>query len=176
MKYFVTGATGFIGDTLPDDLGPAVLAAMRPVEGVAVTVVQILGVQVSDEMKKALGMQAVAERGQRAKVVAAEAEYQASTQLAEAAAVLRAEPAALHVRYLQALERVGNVSLSLPVESPQIPEVRPRRPKKAVDARVQPELNAVRRRARRRLGWSRGPLTMGSGSVICAIQICNSEG
>jgi len=54
-----------------------------------------------------MAKQAEAERERRAKVIAAEGEFQASAKLADAAAVLNREPAAITLRYLQTLIEIG---------------------------------------------------------------------
>jgi regulator of protease activity HflC (stomatin/prohibitin superfamily) len=58
-------------------------------------------------MQRAIAAQAEAERERRAKIISAEGEFQASTKLAEAAAGLNREPAALTLRYLQTLVEIG---------------------------------------------------------------------
>ena len=75
--------------------------------GVKVTQVQVKQVDLPQEMQRAIAAQAQAERGRRAKIIAAEGEFQASAKLAEAAAVLSREPAAITLRYLQTLVAIG---------------------------------------------------------------------
>jgi regulator of protease activity HflC (stomatin/prohibitin superfamily) len=58
-------------------------------------------------MQRAIAKQAEAERERRAKIIAAEGELQASEKLAQAAAVLNREPAAITLRYLQTLIEIG---------------------------------------------------------------------
>jgi hypothetical protein len=58
-------------------------------------------------MQRAIAAQAEAERERRAKIIAAEGEFQASAKLAEAAAVLNREPVAITLRYLQTLIEIG---------------------------------------------------------------------
>jgi regulator of protease activity HflC (stomatin/prohibitin superfamily) len=58
-------------------------------------------------MQRAIAAQAEAERERRAKIIAATGEFQAATKLAEAAAVLSREPAAITLRYLQTLIEIG---------------------------------------------------------------------
>jgi regulator of protease activity HflC (stomatin/prohibitin superfamily) len=58
-------------------------------------------------MQRAIAAQAEAERERRAKIIAATGEFQAATKLAEAAAVLSSEPAAITLRYLQTLIEIG---------------------------------------------------------------------
>ncbi len=75
--------------------------------GVKVTQVQVKQVDLPQEMQRAIAAQAEAERERRAKIIAAEGEFQASTKLAEAAAVLNREPIAITLRYLQTLIEIG---------------------------------------------------------------------
>src|ERR1700689_834930 len=68
-----------------------------------------------------LPRQAETERERRAKVIAAEGEFQASAKLSEAAAVLQKEPTAIQLRYLQTLVEIGvekntTVIFPLPVD------------------------------------------------------------
>jgi len=51
--------------------------------------------------------QAEAERGRRAKIIAAEGEYQAAQRLVEAAAIMAKEPIALQLRFLQTLVEIA---------------------------------------------------------------------
>ena len=72
-------------------------------------------------MQRAMARQAEAERDRRAKVINAEAEFQAAARLAEAADVLSGNPAAMQLRYLQTLAEVGKgdgstVLLPLPLD------------------------------------------------------------
>jgi len=65
-----------------------------------------------------MARQAEAERERRAKVIAAEGELQASEKLAEAAAVIGREPAALQLRFLQTVGEIAtenNSTTILPV-------------------------------------------------------------
>jgi regulator of protease activity HflC (stomatin/prohibitin superfamily) len=68
-----------------------------------------------------MARQAEAERDRRAKVINAEAEFQAAARLTEAAQMLSATPAAMQLRYLQTLAEVGKgegstVLLPLPLD------------------------------------------------------------
>ena len=76
--------------------------------GVKVTVVELKNIDLPQEMQRAMARQAEAERGRRAKVINAEAEYQASTQLAEAAKVIQDYPVAIQLRFLQTLNEVAS--------------------------------------------------------------------
>jgi regulator of protease activity HflC (stomatin/prohibitin superfamily) len=89
--------------------------------GIKVVAVEIKDVGIPSDMQRAMARQAEAERDRRAKVINAEAEYQAATRLAEAAELLSANPAALQLRYLQTLSEVGKgegstVLLPLPLD------------------------------------------------------------
>src|SRR6202049_5348656 len=63
--------------------------------GVKVTAVEIKDIELPTTMQRAMAKQAEAEREKRAKIIHAEGELQASHQLAQAAAVIGAQPAAL---------------------------------------------------------------------------------
>ena len=75
--------------------------------GVKVSMVEVKNVDLPQEMQRAIARQAEAERERRAKVINAEGEYQAATRLAEAAAIISREPAALQLRYLQTLAEIA---------------------------------------------------------------------
>ncbi len=75
--------------------------------GVKVSTVEIKQVDLPQEMQRAMARQAEAERYRRAKVIAAEGEFQASQKLADAAEVLSRQPSALTLRYLQTLTEVA---------------------------------------------------------------------
>jgi regulator of protease activity HflC (stomatin/prohibitin superfamily) len=75
--------------------------------GIEVSAVEVKDVDLPPEMKRAMARQAEAERERRAKVIAAEGEYQASGRLAEAAAMISSQPAALTLRYLQTIGEVA---------------------------------------------------------------------
>jgi regulator of protease activity HflC (stomatin/prohibitin superfamily) len=76
--------------------------------GIKVTQVQVKQVDLPQEMQRAIAAQAEAERERRAKIIAAEGEFQAAAKLTEAAAVLNREPAAITLRYLQTLVEIGS--------------------------------------------------------------------
>lgn len=75
--------------------------------GVKVTVVEIKDVEIPAGMQRAMARQAEAERERRAKVIAAEGEFQASEKLQQAADVLSKNPAAIQLRYLQTLAEIA---------------------------------------------------------------------
>jgi len=84
-----------------------VLDAQTDAWGIKVSTVEIKDIELPDIMRRAMARQAEAERERRAKVIAAEGEFQASAKLADAAAVLNREPAAITLRYLQTLIEIG---------------------------------------------------------------------
>jgi regulator of protease activity HflC (stomatin/prohibitin superfamily) len=76
--------------------------------GIKVTVVELKNIDLPQEMQRAMARQASAERDRRAKVINADAEYQASAQLAEAAKVIQEYPVAMQLRFLQTLSEVAS--------------------------------------------------------------------
>lgn len=75
--------------------------------GVKVTSVEVRDVVLPEGMKRAMARQAETERERRAKVINAEGEFQAAEKLTQAASIIGSEPAALQLRYLQALTEVA---------------------------------------------------------------------
>ncbi len=75
--------------------------------GVKVVTVEIKDIDLPQEMQRAIARQAEAERERRAKVIAAEGEFQAAQRLADAAGVLSGQPMALTLRYLQTLAQIA---------------------------------------------------------------------
>jgi regulator of protease activity HflC (stomatin/prohibitin superfamily) len=75
--------------------------------GIEVSAVEIRDVQLTENMIKAIAKQAEAERDRRAKVIHAEAEFQAAQTLVNAANILASVPAAMQLRYLQTLTEIG---------------------------------------------------------------------
>jgi regulator of protease activity HflC (stomatin/prohibitin superfamily) len=75
--------------------------------GVKVSIVEIKDVEIPATMQRAMARQAEAERERRAKVIAAEGEFQASEKLSQAAEVLSRTPAAIQLRYLQTLAEIA---------------------------------------------------------------------
>jgi regulator of protease activity HflC (stomatin/prohibitin superfamily) len=76
--------------------------------GVKVTSVEVRDVELPDAMKRAMARQAEAEREKRAKVIHAEGEYAAATQLAQAARVINSQEAGMQLRYLQTLTEISS--------------------------------------------------------------------
>ena len=76
--------------------------------GVEVSAVEVKDVDLPPEMKRAMARQAEADRERRAKVINAEGELQASEKLAQAAAVIGREPAAIQLRFLQTVTEIAS--------------------------------------------------------------------
>ena len=75
--------------------------------GIKVSNVEVKDVDLPQEMRRAMAKQAEAERERRAKIIAAEGEFQASEKLAQASEVLGRSPASLQLRYLQTLVEIA---------------------------------------------------------------------
>lgn len=75
--------------------------------GIKVSLVETKGVDLPEEMRRAIARQAEAERERRAKIIHADGEYQAAEKLAQAANVISANPTALQLRFLQTLTEVA---------------------------------------------------------------------
>jgi regulator of protease activity HflC (stomatin/prohibitin superfamily) len=75
--------------------------------GVKVTTVEIKDVEIPERMQHAMARQAEAERERRAKIIGAEAEFQAAARLSDAADVISRNPVTLQLRYLQTLVEVS---------------------------------------------------------------------
>jgi regulator of protease activity HflC (stomatin/prohibitin superfamily) len=85
----------------------SILDGQTEIWGIKVTNVEIRTVELTDNMVRAIAKQAEAERDRRAKVIHAEAEFQASQTLVNAAKILSSTPAAMQLRYLQTLTEIG---------------------------------------------------------------------
>jgi regulator of protease activity HflC (stomatin/prohibitin superfamily) len=75
--------------------------------GIKVSIVEVKDVEIPSGMQRAMARQAEAERERRAKVIAAEGEFQAAERLKDAALVIAQQPIALQLRYLQTLLELG---------------------------------------------------------------------
>jgi regulator of protease activity HflC (stomatin/prohibitin superfamily) len=89
--------------------------------GIKVTQVQVKQVDLPQEMQRAIAAQAEAERERRAKIIAADGEFQAAEKLSQAAAIIDRQPATLTLRYLQTLVEIGTeknttIVFPLPIE------------------------------------------------------------
>jgi regulator of protease activity HflC (stomatin/prohibitin superfamily) len=89
--------------------------------GIKVVAIEVKDIDLPQEMRRAMARQAEAERDRRAKVIHAEGEFQASTRLAEAAAIMGEHPIAIQLRFLQTLveiasEHSSTLVLPIPVD------------------------------------------------------------
>ncbi len=75
--------------------------------GVKVSVVEVKDVEIPQQMQRAMARQAESERERRAKIIAAEGEYQASQRLRQAADRLES-PTALQLRLFQTLNEISS--------------------------------------------------------------------
>src|SRR5689334_8374548 len=75
--------------------------------GTQVTVVEIKDIMLPDNMQRAMAKEAEAERERRAKIVAAEGEYQAAMRLGQAADIIAEHPVALQLRTLQTMVEIS---------------------------------------------------------------------
>jgi regulator of protease activity HflC (stomatin/prohibitin superfamily) len=85
--------------------------------GVKVSVVEVKDVEIPSQMQRAMARQAESERERRAKIIAAEGEYQASQRLRQAADRLES-PTALQLRLFQTMAEIAvnqNSTIVLPV-------------------------------------------------------------
>jgi len=89
--------------------------------GIKVSAVEVKHVDLPADMQRAMARQAEAEREKRAKIIHAAGELEASEKLAQAAAVIAAQPVAITLRYLQTLteiaaEKNSTIVFPLPIE------------------------------------------------------------
>jgi regulator of protease activity HflC (stomatin/prohibitin superfamily) len=76
--------------------------------GVKVVTVEVRDVVLPEGMRRSMARQAEVERERRAKVIAAEGEFQAAEKLRQAAEIMSTQPAAIQLRYLQTLTEVAS--------------------------------------------------------------------
>ena len=119
--------------------------------GVKVSAVEVKDVQIPQEMQRSMAGQAEAERERRAKIIAAEGEYQASQRLSQAADRL-ASPTALQLRLFQTLaeissEQSSTIILPVPIDlfRPYLNGDSPNGSSKPIQARRKEEEEAERR-------------------------------
>jgi regulator of protease activity HflC (stomatin/prohibitin superfamily) len=107
-------------DKLNSDI-QAILDKQTDAWGIKVSNVEIKHVDLNEIMVRAIAKQAEAERTRRAKVIAAEGEFQASEKLRDAAKVLSEHSEALTLRYLQTLldmstEKTSTILFPIPID------------------------------------------------------------
>src|ERR1041385_4384515 len=93
--------------------------------GIKVSIVEVKDVEIPSSMQRAMARQAEAERERRAKVIAAEGEFQASERLKDAALVIEEHPIALQLRYLQTLLEISGPNSSTIIFPAPIDLIRP---------------------------------------------------
>ncbi len=89
--------------------------------GIKVSLVEVKHIDLPNEMQRAMARQAQAERDRRAKIISAEAEFQAAQKLGEAADIIHQHPAAMQLRFLQSMNDITSdkssfVVFPLPVD------------------------------------------------------------
>jgi regulator of protease activity HflC (stomatin/prohibitin superfamily) len=94
-------------DRLNDELQRIIDDQTEP-WGIKVTTVEIKDVEIPQTMQRAMARQAEAERERRAKIIAAEGEFQAADKLSQAAETIGKHPVAIQLRFLQTLIEVGS--------------------------------------------------------------------
>jgi regulator of protease activity HflC (stomatin/prohibitin superfamily) len=75
--------------------------------GVKVEMVEMKDVEIPVQMQRAMAQEAQAQREARARIIKAQAEYDASTRLTEAATLIAEHPLALELRRMQMITEVG---------------------------------------------------------------------
>ncbi|MCK4807019.1 MAG: SPFH domain-containing protein [Candidatus Aegiribacteria sp.] len=98
-----------------------ILDRMTDPWGIKVSTVEVKHVDLPEDMQRVMAKQAEAERDRRAKIIRADAEFQAAAKLAEAADIISAHPVALQLRYMQTLSEIAvennsTVIFPLPIE------------------------------------------------------------
>jgi regulator of protease activity HflC (stomatin/prohibitin superfamily) len=89
--------------------------------GIKVSLVAVKDIDLPQDMQRAMAKQAEAERERRAKVIHADGEFQAAQRLSDAAEIMARQPAAMHLRFLQAfslvaVEKNETIIVPLPVD------------------------------------------------------------
>jgi regulator of protease activity HflC (stomatin/prohibitin superfamily) len=85
----------------------AILDAQTEPWGIKVVLVELKHIDLPESMQRAMARQAEAERERRAKVIAAEGEFQAAQKITDAARIIEAHPTAMQLRFLQTLVEVA---------------------------------------------------------------------
>lgn len=103
------------------ELKAAIDAPTEKPWGLLIERVEVKDVALPDAMKRSMSRQAEAERERRARVIAADGEYQASRRLADASRAMAATPGAFQLRLLQtvvdvAAEKNSTLVMPFPVE------------------------------------------------------------
>ncbi len=85
----------------------AILDSTTEKWGIEVQRVELKDIQLPDSMQRAMAKQAEAEREKRAKIIAADGEFQSAAKLGQAADIIAAHPVALQLRNLQVLSEIA---------------------------------------------------------------------
>ena len=98
-----------------------ILDAQTEAWGVKVSNIEIRDIRLTENMIQAIAKQAEAERDRRSKVIHADAEFQASQTLVNAASILASAPGGMQLRYLQtlteiAVEKNSTIVFPLPID------------------------------------------------------------
>ena len=84
-----------------------ILDRMTDPWGIKVSTVEVKHVDLPENMQRVMARQAEAERDRRGKIIRANAEFEASKKLSEAADIISRHPVALQLRYLQTLSEIA---------------------------------------------------------------------
>lgn len=93
-------------DKINDALKSILDTATEP-WGIQVSMVEMKDVEIPTQMQRAMAQEAQAMREKRARIIKAEAEYEASQKLADAAKIVTVNPMALELRRMQMITEVG---------------------------------------------------------------------
>ncbi len=75
--------------------------------GIKVERVEIKNVEIPESMQRSMALEAEAVREKRARLIKADAEFEAATKLAEASEIISRNPSALELRRMQMIAEVG---------------------------------------------------------------------
>src|SRR5215204_1769699 len=121
VENFMVATSQIAQTTLRSVLGQHLLDELLSERDKINSILEVKDVEIPSGMQRAMARQAEAERERRAKVIAAEGEYQASERLKDAALVIEDHPISLQLRYLQTMleissERSSTLILPLPID------------------------------------------------------------
>ena len=115
--------------------------------GIKVSIVEVKDVEIPADMQRAMARQAEAERERRAKVIAAEGEFQASERLKDAAHIMAQEPITVQLRYLQTLLEIGGSNSSTIIFPAPIDLIKPFLERATEPRTLTPSVEPERRQA-----------------------------
>lgn len=76
--------------------------------GIQITQIKIQQIELPENMKRAMAVQAEKEREKRATIIASEGEYEAAQNIAKAAELLSSHPVAIQLRTLQTIQDISH--------------------------------------------------------------------